>query len=388
MSTDTRLLGFAQLLAETPPDDHPRLFKYAKTLGGSLASPEALAAAGPQSLVDQTVSLDQLIREGVPPVKFLPSPSLGRERIFYGEGHVSIVSGHKKSGKSWMLAQQAIDCVRAEQHVLYLDLENGENLFAERMSVLRNEGETLDEHFHYVPFPKGLNLSTAEAEISAAIDRWPGALVVIDSFRGWFARLKPSATSSLNDPDAIESVFGPLTAAAKRNGATVIVIDHTKKDGSEHDEYATANSGAKEAVADAVYFFVKVKPYSEDVEGYVRIRATSDRRGKLDFTNEWWVGGQGPGRSFGYRLRSAEDMATGSGHQGEIIAFLKRHAGQHFTKTQVREEVRGDNNALGVAIDALADDPNSLVFADTLPGSRHPQYVWNETRTKSARLEP
>src|SRR5688572_27526332 len=56
----------------------------------------------PLGLLPQRKLLGQLVREGPPPPSFLPSPTLG-ERLFYEE-HLWIISGHKKSGKSWAMA--------------------------------------------------------------------------------------------------------------------------------------------------------------------------------------------------------------------------------------------------------------------------------------------
>ena len=64
-------------LAKLTADDAPH-----KTEGGLLA---------------QRVALGSLLRDGVPPPTFLPSPTHG-ERLFY-EGHLFLFAGHKKAGK-------------------------------------------------------------------------------------------------------------------------------------------------------------------------------------------------------------------------------------------------------------------------------------------------
>jgi hypothetical protein len=170
-------------------------------------------------LLAQRVPLGSLLGDGIPPTPFLDSPALG-DRLFYAEA-VWIVSGHKKSGKSWALAATALDCAKAGRPVVYVDFENGHRMFAKRMLLLGADAETVDEHLHYVELPLGLSIDGLHDDLDEIADALPGAFVVIDSLRGFMARLSPAGRPL--DPNAhqdIESVCAPLTYGAKRRGLT------------------------------------------------------------------------------------------------------------------------------------------------------------------------
>src|SRR5437764_9574527 len=94
------------------------------------------------------------MRDGVPEIEYLPSPSLG-ERLFYAH-NVFILAGHKKAGKTWAMMLLAADQLRARRPVLYIDQENGIELFAERMLLLGVEPELVDQYLRYEPFPEQL----------------------------------------------------------------------------------------------------------------------------------------------------------------------------------------------------------------------------------------
>jgi hypothetical protein len=126
------------------------------------------ASEGGSKLLAEEVPIAGLMREGVPEPAFLPSPTLG-ERLFY-EGSLFLFAGHKKAGKSWAMTLEARDCMAAERPVVYVDNENGRELFAERLLLSGATPETVEAHFHYVPFPKAPP-NTHETEGSTAMPK-------------------------------------------------------------------------------------------------------------------------------------------------------------------------------------------------------------------------
>jgi KaiC/GvpD/RAD55 family RecA-like ATPase len=333
-------------------------------------------------LLDQRVLLGELVRNGIPDATFLESPTLG-DRLFYSECSF-IISGHKKSGKSWAMLATALDCVRAKRPAVYVDFENGERLFAKRLRLLGADADEIDARLHYVPFPKHLTLEGLRAELEDIAARLPGAFVVIDSLRAAIARLSPPGDPlKVNDQTSIERVCGPIMEVVKRDGITVGIIDHSTKIGTDQDEYSTSGAAAKEQAVDAVYFWTKVEPYSKRVAGVVKIRATSDRDGELDFDRYYRVGGQDDEP---FCFRSTDRCALLNERLvDDLRQFAADNEKQPLTKTQIRGAVKGDNNAIDSAINWLVqNDADFYAMGGEKRGTV--RYEWNSEREPVADL--
>jgi hypothetical protein len=370
-------------LAEQFPDADPDVLMDA--VDAELHAPE------PPLFQSQRVLLGQLVREGLPPLQFLDSPSLGAD-LFY-EQMLFIVSGHKKSGKSLALFATALDRVRAGKPSVYLDLENGKRVFARRLERFSADPAAVDEHFHYLPFVRGLTLDNLYAELEGVAQRTPGAFLIVDSLRGLIARLSPSNDPlKVNDPQSIERVCQPFMEASKQLGLTVCIIDHPTKVGDDTGEYSTANSGAKEAAVDAVYFWTKVQPFSADVAGAVTLKVTSDREGAVnlgsDFKRAWKVGGQGAGNPITFEPTSPKELDGKVARiEDDLGQFLKDHPGEQFSLTQLRKSVKGTNTEIDAAVQRLCDPartPRDPIHA-VIDGS-YTRYAWDESIQDSAVL--
>lgn len=371
--------AFAQLLAAEPDDaKRAQLIQRAKMLAVNQAEPDAFQPLG---LLDQRVKLGNLMSNGIPARSFLPTPTLG-ERLFYDQG-TFIVSGHKKSGKSWAMLATALDNVKAGRPAVYLDFENGERLFAKRLLLLGAEAWQVDEQLHYIPFPKGLKLDSLRAELEAIADKLPGAFVVIDSLRGAIARLSPPREPlKVNDPQSIEDVCGPMMEVAKTRAITVGIIDHSTKVGTDQDEYSTAGSAAKEQAVDAVYFWTKVEQYSKEQAGVVKIAATSDRDGELDFSRFYRVGGQ-KDDSFYFTPIEETEVAV----QGRVAEDVRQYAadnpGKKITKTELREKVTGRATTIDAAVDYLVAQESEPLYAVGGTSGGTVRYVWDPNKDLS-----
>ena len=69
-------------------------------------------------LAAKAVDLGPLMREGIPPVEYLPGEFA--RRMVYAEG-VTGFTGHPESGKTTTVSRIALDAIRAGTHVVYLD---------------------------------------------------------------------------------------------------------------------------------------------------------------------------------------------------------------------------------------------------------------------------
>jgi hypothetical protein len=365
---------FANLLAVKDTQGRTSLMKRVELIAMGKADDSAFEIP---TLLDQRVPLGELMRNGIPPAAFLESDTLGA-RLFYLEC-LFILSGHKKSGKSWAMLATALDCIRAGRPAVYLDLENGERLFAKRLLLLGAEHWQVDKLLHYVPFPKHLTLESLRPELEDIAEKLPGAFVVIDSLRGAIARLSPAGDPlRVNDQTSIERVCGPIMEVVKSDRITVGIIDHSTKIGTDQDEYSTAGSGAKEQAVDAVYFWTKVEPYSKNVAGVVKIKATSDREGELDFERFYRVGGHGDGQAFRFQPTEKGEMLN-----ERIIDDVRQYAADNekhpLTKTAIREQVKGDNNSIDTAITWLVQHDGDF-HADATGRGGTLRYVWDSER--------
>jgi KaiC/GvpD/RAD55 family RecA-like ATPase len=341
------------------------------------ASPTAMVTA---TLLDQCVELDLTAPRVT--VRFLATPTLG-VGLFY-EGHLAIISGHKKAGKTLATMSVALDVIEAGGVVVYLDFENGDDLIANRLRDMGADAGEIAARFKYIPFPKGLTLANFRGQLESVAEAHPGATLVVDSLRGLFTRLSMTGKTplSINDPTSIEQVLGPLSEVVKTANLTAVVIDHAKKVGTSDDEYATAGSAGKEQVADAVYFLSKVEPFSEAEQGVVALKASSDRLGKLPIAPlHYRVGGQGEGNRFTFERVDAGQVGASGQVRQNVVQYLCDTAPAAHTQTVLEQAVDGKAATIRDALKTMANDPASPVRQ--VPGDRAGRwkYTYDESIT-------
>jgi hypothetical protein len=296
----------------------------------------------------QAVDLADLMGEEDAGVAYLPTVELGPD-LFYGDS-MWTVSAHRGTGKSWILASVAHDAMKAGRKVVYLDFENGGKRFARRMTQAGVPRDLVRAQFKYLPFVKGLSTETMYRQLRRQVEQNPGVIVIVDSFRGYFARVGDGM--NVKDRTDMERVLNPIREAIEDGNLTVAVIDHTTKNGSENDTYATADSGAKEEIYDAVYFVTEVRPYNIEKSGVLRITVKKDRDGELPLTRSFHVGGQGKGGVFRFIPMSDEEVNGALSLLHDIRQHFEKNPGTYFTKTDVRK-LPGDSNKIDAALRVL-----------------------------------
>lgn len=322
----------------------------------SLLSP--LIDAPPAStLAGQAIDLSTRMGN-VPEPEFLPSERLG-EKLLY-EGVSALVAGHKKSGKSLVMTVQAVDLLNVGRHVVYLDQENGEDIFAERLQALRANKTAVAERFHYVPFPKLPPLDQFRGELERIANQWPDSWVVIDSLRTLMAYYKLDP----NKDTDVEQFLGKVMGAVKSADCaplTVMTIDHSNRTTKDGDEFAAAGSFAKPASVDTVYYFEKLERFSVYDEGTVKLRTVDDRRGRLDEVRHYTIGGQGKGNALHFAQADSDEIGAMRRMRAGVETFLVDHAGERFPKSTVAKNVTGDDAAVYRALElAVAANPRTL----------------------------
>jgi hypothetical protein len=354
--------------AASVPEEHRRQFVSRAKLKAANDAGEAGALKRGSIFANQRMdSLAHKLRQGVPPVDFLPSPTMG-EKFFY-KGNLFVVAGHKKSGKTWALLIQSADMLRAGLPVVYIDNENGWEVLVERLLLLGVDPDVIGDLFIYVPFPEDIPpTDQLRGEFEAIAEEFPRALVVIDSLRSMMSHygLNPNADVE------VEKFLKPIMGAVKGqltedDRITVGIIDHSNRATKDGDQFAAGGSQAKAAGVDAVYQYLKDRPYSRHVEGLVKINTVDDRRGYLDHMRYFRIGGQGEALRLFFSPADADEVGAMAEVRASVLDFLTDNEGQQFTPNAVvnAKSVTGKAENIRKALDLLVDtvpqvhkDPN------------------------------
>jgi hypothetical protein len=320
---------------------------------------DEIAGSPPPSVIgSQTRQLGALMREGIPEIEYLPSPSLGED--FFPAFSLLKVNGHAKTGKSWTMALLAADHVRAGRPVLYLDQENGEEIIAERLKLLDLNPDDVDRLFLYEPFPASIPpIERLREDVEGFAATRPGVLLIIDSMRTCMARYGLNPNVEVD----IEAFLGSLMGAVKahKRQISIAVIDHSNRQTKAGDTYAAAGSAAKMAAVDADYYFEREEYFSEERRGLVKIVVKGDRRGRIkDTERHYRVGGQGAGASVVFERVDNDEVGTFGKVKRECVDFLSDRTGERFTSSAVESKVTGDRNTIRTALKALASEAGHI----------------------------
>jgi hypothetical protein len=217
-------------------------------------------------------SLDELLSGELPPPDVLIDDTL------YAEG-VHLASGHPGSGKSIVCLHWAFQVMAEGGHVVWLDYESGPRQTARRLKDMGIPASMAAELFHYAPFPLKV-----EDHLSAVAERWPGALVVLDSMsKGLaFAGIDENANAE------VTQWTSKVVRACKDKVMPVVIIDHITKSGTDSDY--SRGAGAKLADVDVHWRVLKVEDFNRSQSGIIQLKQKKDREGYLAFESYWSVG--------------------------------------------------------------------------------------------------
>lgn len=211
------------------------------------------------------VSAGGLLRVPLSAATAAPPAVLWR-KMFYGSG-VHVWEGAPGSGKTMAALVVAADLIRNGKRVMYLDLENGPALVAERMASLGLTDAELNELFGYYPAPE-LDPQT----FLQAVELADPALVIFDNMTSFLA----DAGINENDNSALTQWANAYTKPVKNRGSAALVLDHVTKRGNE-----SRGGGAKIAEVDARFNVVQVKAFDRQKVGQLRFTRKKDRPGAL-----------------------------------------------------------------------------------------------------------
>lgn len=202
---------------------------------------------------------------------------------------VTVLSGHRSSGKTWVTAVWAAQEMRAGNHVIWVDFERQEDELASKLRQAGLQAHMLEAQLHYTAElpPSQVLVSQVSQFTENGAHR---CLVVVDAFRTLQNLVVPGSTA--NDGDAVEQVYIEYLTPVQEAGANVVLLDHMSKTGDK----GTFGSERKESAADYVIRVEKIQQFSRITAGFSSLTVTKARGGHIDEDTTagfLWVPGDG-----------------------------------------------------------------------------------------------
>jgi hypothetical protein len=338
--------NFARYLADANPEERERAMRQARMRAAILIPGDELPEVG---LLSKRVDLGRLMRDGIPPVEYMPGEFA--RRMVYAEG-VTGFSGHPESGKTTLVCRLALDAMRHGRHVVYFDGENGENEAARRFLALGATDDLLSEYLIYLPFTGAPDWT----EIEGVWDEFPGAVAVWDSLRGILRTL------GINEDKASEvaTFMDPLVEFSLTRKIPSLLIDHVTKAANAGSNYSRG-SGDKLAAVQAQWYVDRVSPFSEIESGEIELHRWKARSGALLRSHRFAVG-DGEGK-LTFRKLDADETPEGKIDR-KIIETLRDNIGVLHSLRDLEAAVEGTAAVVRERVRVLAEDPQRPVRAD------------------------
>lgn len=223
--------------------------------------------------------------KGYRSIAYLPEPPepetlkiVGKDSKYsavIARGKVTVISGHRSSGKTWVTAAWAAQELRAGNKVIWLDFERQDDQLGSKVRQLGVPVNVIDAQLRYsseLP-PAALLIRDVEEAAEGGAHR---VLLVVDAFRALQSRVVPG--SNANDGDAVEQVYADYLTPVAEAGANVVLLDHLPKD----KDKGTFGSERKESAADYVILVSKTQKFSRGTAGFSTLTLTKARGGHHD----------------------------------------------------------------------------------------------------------
>lgn len=212
----------------------------------------------------------------------------GKRLLYMGKVHW--FQGEPESCKTWaaLLAAQHVIALydRRPAHIVWIDFEDDERTFLERLNAIGIDSATAAKHFTYIrpdePLADkdGSRGTQAGAELDRTFDE--GAdLVVID---GVTEAMMLEGLDLMGNRDIAAWMRLLPKWIAKEVGAAVVCLDHVVKNGEQRGRFAIGGQHKLAGVDGAAYSFKTIKPLSRatgttEVTGIVQVTIEKDRPG-------------------------------------------------------------------------------------------------------------
>ena len=243
-------------------------------------------------LLDGSMPLADKIAHGVePPDELEPGVLL--------KAAVHVLFSGAGTGKSWFALWLALQAMKRQERVLYLDYENGVRIVTERFAELGADPEKIDEYVTYFPEPGIIGTGAGKAEWEALLDHLEPDLILID---GWASSLAESDLDE-NEASDIEIYNRAIFAPARSRGATVVMFDHPG-----HDHERPRGSSRKKQAVDVMWALNTFKKFDRNTVGATAMLRKKDREAWLPETVTFSLGGSDEGFVFKKSAGTFEDF--------------------------------------------------------------------------------
>ncbi len=193
-------------------------------------------------------------------------------------GAVTVISGHRASGKTWVTATWAAQELRAGNVVFWVDFERQDRALTSKLRMLGVPEHMIDNQLRYTDAlpPAEVLLRDVQQAGESGTHR---VMIVVDAWRALQNRVMPGTGS--NDGDAVEQVYTEyLTPLALLGGANIVLIDHMAKAAGTSAPASTIGAERKESAADYVILVDQTVPFSKKDSGFSTLTLTKVRGGE------------------------------------------------------------------------------------------------------------
>lgn len=287
-------------------------------------------------------------------------------RLLY-PGKVTAFAAEPETGKSFVAQLASGERIDAGEHVLYVDFEADATSVLERMAGLGPTPHELGELFHYVRPDEPLS-ERATNRLVSVLEQHRPTLAVVDGV---------AEAMALNDLDEnknadVAKFLVALPRLLERYGCCVLLIDHVVKDRESQGRWARG-AGHKLAGVTAAYKLEPLRPFGRGMVGESKITLTKDRPGALGAVCPSRRAGtlvvDSTGADTRVSIRAPDSGPFRPTVLMERASRLLEGSGEALSGRQVREQVKGANDALVLALDLLVADG----YVDRFEGPRRSQ---------------
>jgi len=196
------------------------------------------------------------------------------EHLIYA-GKVHLVSGRPEASKGWLAMAASAERLRAGEHVLYVDFEDGPAVAVERMLALGAASADIAERFHYVRPSEAFDERGRQALEGLIVEHAP-TLAVLDGLTDALGLEGLSTDSN----DEVSKWMRDLPEALKRRGVAVLLITHQAK-AATHSDPNALGAMASLRRSDVHYRLVAEKAFGRGLTGRVKVSERKDRPGHV-----------------------------------------------------------------------------------------------------------
>jgi hypothetical protein len=347
-------VAYLDELIPDEPDEDPGAWAVEPSVNGNVSrarqssvDPASFAARIAATRVD----LVERIRDGIPPIDYLPASD---GMLVRGKRHQ--IPAPKKSGKSLTMLVHWTAMVEAGARVVILDRENGANLYAARLegiiAALNLDADQLAANLTYYEFPRLRKTDGDElARMCAGAD-----VVVFDSQRMFLTDLGLTEDGSDDYSTFMHIAIDPLFRA----GIATVILDNTG-----HEETGRSRGSAAKGDLNEVIFKMEVlSRFNLERPGRVKLTITDSRFG----TTGAWEMAIGGGNFETWQR--TDDAATGTDWKPTVLMqrvfeHLNKQA-QPVSRTSIVNSVSGNRSYLFEAVSTLVEEGTAYETTDHL----------------------